>query len=81
MLYPTNFEQKIDFTSIRQLLKDKCVSTLGEEKVDGIEFSQEYAEVMRLISQTDEMLQVLLSDSDELPIGDFYDVGFITGTD
>jgi len=74
MLYPTNFEQKIDFTSIRQLLKDKCVSTLGEEKVDGIEFLQEYAEVMRLISQTDEMMQVLLSDSDELPIGDFYDV-------
>jgi len=74
MLYPTNFEHKIDFTSIRQLLKDKCVSTLGGEKVDEIEFSSDYAEVMRLISQTDEMLQVLTSDSDELPIGDFYDV-------
>ena len=74
MLYPTNFEQKIDFTSIRQLLKDKCVSTLGMEKVDEIQFSPDYAEVMRLISQTDEMLSVLLSDSDELPIGDFYDV-------
>jgi len=74
MLYPTNFEQKIDFTSIRQLLKDKCVSTLGGEKVDEIQFSSDYAEVMRLISQTDEMLQVLTSDSDELPIGDFYDV-------
>ena len=74
MLYPTNFEQKIDFTAIRQLLKDKCVSTLGGEKVDEIQFSSDYAEVMRLISQTDEMLSVLLSDSDELPIGDFYDV-------
>ena len=74
MLYPTNFEQKIDFTSIRQLLKDKCVSTLGGEKVDEIQFTSDYAEVMRLISQTDEMLQVLTSDSDELPIGDFYDV-------
>jgi len=74
MLYPTNFEQKIDFTAIRQLLKDKCVSTLGMEKVDEIQFSPDYAEVMRLISQTDEMLSVLLSDSDELPIGDFYDV-------
>jgi len=74
MLYPDHFEQKIDFTSIRQLLKDKCVSTLGGEKVDEIQFSSDYAEVMRLISQTDEMLQVLTSDSDELPIGDFYDV-------
>jgi len=74
MLYPDHFEQKIDFTAIRQLLKDKCVSTLGEEKVDEIQFSSDYSDVMRLISQTDEMLQVLISDSDELPIGDFYDV-------
>ena len=74
MLYPEHFEQKIDFTTIRRFLKDKCVSTLGEEKVDQIEFSSDYSEVMRLISQTDEMLRVLTSDSDELPIGDFYDV-------
>ena len=74
MLYPDHFEQKIDFITIRRLLKDKCVSTLGEEKVDEIKFSSDYAEVMRLISQTDEMLRVLTSDADELPIGDFYDV-------
>ncbi len=74
MLYPTHIEQKIAFSSIRQLLKDKCVSTLGEEKVDEIQFSSDYAEVMKLLSQTDEMLRVLTNDSDELPIGDFYDV-------
>ena len=32
MIYPQNFEQKIGFDQIRQLLKDKCLSTLGEEK-------------------------------------------------
>ena len=74
MLYPIHFEQKIAFTSIRQLLKDKCVSTLGEEKVDEIQFSSDYATVMQLLSQTDEMLRVLTTDADELPIGDFYDV-------
>jgi len=74
MLYPTHFEQKIDFTTIRQLLKDKCVSSLGTEKVGEIQFSSNSAEVMRLLSQTDEMLRVLTTDSDELPIGDFYDV-------
>jgi DNA mismatch repair protein MutS2 len=74
MLYPDHFEQKIAFTTIRQLLKDKCVSSLGAEKVDEIQFSSDYAEVMRLLSQTDEMLRVLTTDSDELPIGDFYDV-------
>ena len=74
MLYPEHFEQKIAFSSIRQLLKDKCVSTLGEEKVDEVQFSSDYDAVMRLLSQTDEMLSVLTTDSDELPIGDFYDV-------
>lgn len=74
MLYPDHFEQKIAFTTIRQLLKDKCVSTLGAEKVDEIQFSSNYTDVMRLLSQTDEMLRVLTTDADELPIGDFYDV-------
>jgi DNA mismatch repair protein MutS2 len=74
MLYPSHIEQKIAFTTIRQLLKDKCVSSLGEEKVDEIQFSSDYADVMRLLSQTDEMLRVLTTDADELPIGDFYDV-------
>jgi DNA mismatch repair protein MutS2 len=74
MLYPDHFEHKIDFTTIRQLLKVKCVSTLGEEKVEEIRFSSVFTDVMRLLSQTDEMLCVLTSDSDELPIGDFYDV-------
>jgi len=74
MLYPDHFEQKIDFTTIRRLLKDKCVSSLGTEKVEEIVFSSDYAEVMRLLSQTGEMLRVLTTDSDELPIGDFYDV-------
>ncbi|NDP20886.1 MAG: endonuclease MutS2 [Paludibacter sp.] len=74
MLYPNHIEQKIAFTTIRQLLKDKCVSALGEEKVDEIQFSSNYAEVMKLLSQTDEMLRVLTTDADELPIGDFYDV-------
>jgi len=74
MLYPSHFEQKIAFTNIRQLLKDKCVSSLGEEKVDEIQFSSDYVDVMRLLSQTDEMLRVLTTDADELPIGDFYDV-------
>ena len=74
MLYPELFEQKIAFTTIRQLLKDKCVSTLGAEKVDEISFVSDYADVMRLLSQTDEMLRLITTDHEELPVGDFYDV-------
>jgi len=74
MLYPSHFEQKIDFTTIRQLLKDKCISTLGAEKVDNIQFSADFEVIDRLLNETDEMLRVLTAEGDELPIGDFYDV-------
>ncbi len=74
MLYPSHFEQKIDFTTIRQLLKDKCISTLGEEKVDNIKFTADFLEISTALNQTDEMLRVITTDGEELPIGDFYDI-------
>lgn len=74
MLYPQHFEQKIDFTTVRQLLRDKCISTLGIEMVDNIQFSSNYNEILNYLSQTDEMLRVLTTESEDLPIGDFYDV-------
>ena len=36
VIYPNNFEQKIGFDEIRELLKARCLSTLGKEKVDEI---------------------------------------------
>jgi len=74
MLYPQHFEQKIDFTTVRQLLRDKCISTLGIEMVDNIQFSSNYGEILNYLTQTDEMLRVLTTESEDLPIGDFYDV-------
>lgn len=74
MLYPQHFEQKIDFTTIRQLLRDKCISTLGIEMVDNIQFSTNFTEISNYLSQTDEMLRILTIEAEDLPIGDFYDV-------
>ena len=48
MIYPQNFEQKIGFDQIRQLLKDKCLSTLGEERVTDMTFSEQHEEVEEL---------------------------------
>ena len=47
MIYPQNFEQKIGFDSIRQLLKEKCLSTLGQERVQDMAFSESYDEINR----------------------------------
>ena len=74
MLYPAHFEQKIDFSTIRQLLKDKCISTLGSEKVDDIQFTADFEVIDRLLCETDEMFRVLTTSGEEMPIGDFYDV-------
>lgn len=74
MLYPTHFEQKIDFISIRQLLHEKCLSALGSELVDAIGFSADYALVTRLLRQTDEMLRLIQQSDEALPVGDFFDI-------
>ena len=39
MIYPNNFEHKLGFDEIRRLLKERCLITLGKEKVDEITFS------------------------------------------
>ena len=41
MIYPNNFEQKIEFNEIRALLNERCQSTLGKEKVAEMQFSKD----------------------------------------
>lgn len=36
MIYPSNFENKIQFSEIRSLLKGYCLSQLGKDKVDAM---------------------------------------------
>ncbi len=74
MLYPEQIEQKIDFTTIRQLLKNKCISTLGKERVDAISFSSSYDDVSYALNQTDEMLRILTVDTEDMPVSGFYDI-------
>lgn len=74
MLYPSNIESKIDFTGVRTLLLNNCISALGKDRVEEINFSSDFSRVQQQLSQTDEMLRIL-SDADEtLPVGDFFDL-------
>ena len=56
MIYPQNFEQKIGFDQIRQLLKEKCLSTLGEERVMDMAFSDHFGEVEERLDQVTEFV-------------------------
>ena len=73
MIYPQNFEQKIGFDQIRQLLKTKCLSTLGEERVDGMSFSDNYEEVDEILNQVTEFVRII-QEEDGFPDQYFFDV-------
>ncbi|GHT26922.1 hypothetical protein AGMMS4957_22320 [Bacteroidia bacterium] len=73
MIYPQNYEQKIAFDNIRQLLAARCLSPLGTEKVEEMAFSAEPEAIRTLLHQTAEMTQVL-RDADAFPSDNFFDV-------
>ena len=73
MIYPHNFEHKIGFDQIRQLLKGRCLSTLGEERVDKMTYGSRYADINQQLDLTCEMLAILQGD-DDFPAQFFFDV-------
>ena len=73
MIYPQNFEQKIGFDSIRQLLKEKCLSTLGEERVYDMAFSESFDEINRRLEEITEFIRII-QEEDDFPDQYFFDV-------
>ena len=73
MIYPDNYEHKIGFDQIRHILKEQCLSPLGEGLVDEITFSQDYNQILTALHRTNEMVRIKRSD-DEFPTDFFYDV-------
>ena len=73
MIYPENFEIKIGFDKIRQLLATKCLSPLGEEKVEEMTFSSNYSDIIEILSQTDEFKRIIQEEAD-FPTNYFIDV-------
>lgn len=73
MIYPEIFEQKIEFDKIRNLLKRHCLSPLGKEKVDEMQFLADFDAVETMLCQTDEFVRIL-NEEDSFPANHFYDV-------
>ena len=59
MIYPNNYESKIGFDTIRHLLKEHCVSTLGKEKVDELSFSDDAGFVNEQMAQIREFRRLM----------------------
>ena len=73
MIYPNNFEHKLGFDEIRRLLKERCLSTLGKEKVDEIAFSTDAVQVNEWLTQVREFRR-LQEEKDDFPMQYFFDV-------
>lgn len=73
MIYPQNFEEKIGFDNIRALLKGKCLSDLGRERVAGMSFTTSLHVIENEIDMTVELMSVMSSEAD-FPVNHFYDM-------
>ena len=73
MIYPNNYEQKIGFDEIRRMLKGHCQSSLGQEKVDEITFTDDAATVNDQMEQTREMRR-LMQATEKPEMNYFFDV-------
>ena len=73
MIYPRNFEQKITFEQIRSLLKQECISSLGESMVDKLRFTDKEELIKLWHEQAEEFRQILLFDA-PFPAHDYYDL-------
>ena len=73
MIYPQNFEEKIGFDNIRALLRGKCLSDLGRERVAGMSFATSLHVIENEIDMTVELMSVMSSEAD-FPVNHFYDM-------
>ena len=73
MIYPNSFESKIGFDEIRALLKERCLSKLGKEKVDSVAFSDQAYVINEWMQQIREFRRIL-EGTEEFPLQYFFDV-------
>ena len=70
-IYPNNFEAKIGFDKIRELLSNKCLSSLGRDLVEEIKFLNNTPQIETLHSETEEFYRIL-QEYDNFPTNQFF---------
>jgi DNA mismatch repair protein MutS2 len=73
MIYPENFEIKIGFDRIRQLLTDRCLSPMGQERVKSMKFFTDVNALSKELIATQEFQQILIFE-DFFPSDNFYKI-------
>ncbi|MCM1021927.1 MAG: Smr/MutS family protein [Muribaculum sp.] len=74
MIYPDTFEQKIGFTTLRQWLGERCMTTPGREYCEQMTFSSDYETVAARLKSTAEMLSIISDSSSDFPLTEVRDL-------
>ncbi len=72
-IYPSNFESKIGFDKVREILQGRCLSTLGKEQVEECKFSSNRETVERQLDETIEFVKII-SEGMNFPNSYFIDM-------
>lgn len=73
MIYPDNFERKVGFEQIRQLLSALCLCQLGKDRVEAMAFSDDYRTISIALSQIHEYRR-MTTERDDFPLMFFFDM-------
>lgn len=74
MIYPQNFEDKIDFPVVRETIRRLCDFSIGCERVDDMSFLTDEGKIKHLLVETAEMVNVLGDATYQYPNGAKYDM-------
>lgn len=61
-VYPAGIERKIGFESVRRMISERCVSSLGATHVAEMTWQTDYNSISRLLGETNEMVQIINSE-------------------
>ncbi|WP_428331228.1 endonuclease MutS2 [Mucilaginibacter sp.] len=73
MLYPNNSADKLGFTEVKELIKEHCLSEMGQQMVDKIQVMNNYDQIRKFLYQANEFKNILVNDA-ALPIHHFFDI-------
>ena len=72
MIYPENFESKIKFDKIRQLISNNCLSDMGRELVSDIKFSTNAGWIETSLAETSEFMRIC-QEEENFPVSYYHD--------
>lgn len=73
MIYPSDFESKIGFDSIRRYVSEKCQTRLGKDEVSEMTFSSDFDIVSSRLDMVREMMTII-NENLPFPSGGVHDV-------